>query len=187
MYRATHYMEVYLQFQHLGAGGGKIQVYRLASLFCHTVIWGPAWITLASAGISILFFCLPRLLIHDCNIFYHPLTPWCTVGLSAAWAVMSNDRLYVHVQFMLSQSIFISPGDVSRNRAAGFHKHVNISRNVRSVFWSGFSVLSCHCSVGGGGFLVTLHPLSVSYRLLLLWQTFQRFWNVSITDAKSWS
>lgn len=48
--------------------------------------------------------------MYDYNIFFHPLIPCCPIGLSAAWAVMSDDRLYAHVQFLLSQYILISLG-----------------------------------------------------------------------------
>lgn len=136
-------MEAHLQCQHWGR---KI-------LVCHIVTWGSACAVFASTGFGILFFLLLwllRLLMYDYNIFFHPLIPCCPIGLSAARAVMSDDRLYAHVQFLLSQYILISLGDVSRNRAAGFHKHVNTSRSLCSVFWSGFSILSPHCSWGRG-------------------------------------
>ena len=137
MYRVAHQMEAHLQYQHRGGRGRKILVCRIASLLYHTVMWGSACTTFASADIGILFFLLlwmRRILMYDYNIFFHPLGPCCPIGLSAARAVMSNDRPYAYVQFLLSQYMLISLGDVSRNRAAGFHKHDNTSRSLGSVF-----------------------------------------------------
>lgn len=146
-------MEAHPQCQHWGGGGRKILVYRLASFLYHTVMWGSSCTTLASAGTGTLFFLLlwlPRLLMYGYNIFFHLLILCCPIGLSAAWAVMSNDRPYAHIQFLLSRYILISLGDVSRNRAAGFHKHISTSRSLCNVFWSGFSIFRPHCSRGRG-------------------------------------
>lgn len=72
--------------------------------------------------------------MYDYNIFFSP-----TRSVLPNWVVCSSgcyehDRPYAHMQFLLSQYILISLGDVSRNRAAGFHKHVSTLRSLCSVF-----------------------------------------------------